>query len=464
MLNRVLKVSIWSLRLMFIVLLIFCTLAVVLIQEILTPPFHMLIGTNQTSPVNVEIVFMVHFSSDVLRIQSLHKTWFQSKSPKVGLVALVPCCSSEYINQNIPTLQYKSNLKQCKKTMTMFQFALKTFPNAKYFVKSDDDTYVYQKNVLSYFESISKPDFFLGSTCGYHRGSTVGNLDKEYYAYIHYFCGGSYALTKNVMSKSVESYFNKSSSYSQLVHRYPGEDFCQYDDLGAAVVIYESFTSQYTELLVQSLHTLNEDPLTYLANREAFQVGVTSFHHLRPAMMLGLHQEDFLLGTADVYSLPLVVHYYFSHPNIEHCKHINPKWTFKEWNNVDQVKHYFWQLQQRSFNPYWISQVENPSFSIVLMLYGGMFFPNDLQCKEPLPTKMKTTKEAIAFSIKGLLLVREWSFMSFKIIQYFSDRPKLWNVTNFEWTYDQWRIMGNFSDSFDSLAQVVDGDYFELKN
>lgn len=309
---------------------------------------------------NVKWVWIVHLSNDVAREKAIKQTWCRATSPDVAMV---------YFGRGEASNAYD-------RTVAAFRKAFETYPEAQWFSKFDDDTYVYTRNLAKVLESAKEA----------YYGYPLHNEGLDFAS-----GGAGYTLNRHAVS---------------LLLTKCGTAVSQYEDLGVGRCLLGQGVKLTPlpglhphhpwQMLLWDKHGHSPDHVW----REEPEQGYTtplSYHYLSPLQMVQMHDDAFCVGGADKRSrgIPKIIHQYWvgaKHPPlmaIESCRWMHPsdRWNHIVWNDALIQKEF---PLQRLVNQDFYDRAGELNLKSdilrfeVLMNQGGVYMDADSLCLQPL--------------------------------------------------------------------------------
>ena len=344
---------------------------------------------QNSNSFQVEWVFILHVSGDLARYEAVTSSWFRPTAPNLGLVLI----GGESITLAREDQEYvlisPARTGAFDTTKQAFATAAQTFPSARFFAKFDDETYVYTKELVRQVEASSNQSAYWGYPVRYESFEFASG-------------GAGYVLS--------------ASSVKALLRC--DEFLIPYEDVAVgACMIRSGFNLHYLVGLhphhpFQMLRwDKNGPPANFINSRAPLEgyMNPLSYHFISPSVMLRMHDEVYLHGTADHRSriIPRIIHQFWEGEDgkpelmLHKCKDVHPGWEHIVWDD-DLVRKHF-PSNENSSDPSRVDGVHTGSVNQdiydsfqdknllkdivryeILMLFGGMYLDAGIECFRPI--------------------------------------------------------------------------------
>jgi len=326
----------------------------------------------------VKYVFVVHVSKQE-KYAAIRATWFSVTSPLIGLFTFGAKEKVVFPGPPIhPHLYYvhaTTISNDAGRTFAALAKALVLYPNAQYFIKADDDAYLYTKNILSYLEKTSLG--YAGASCGHDAVANglkgvlnADNLDaKEFFKGYDFLCGAGYILSRNLAAQVVEH---------QRAHH-------AYEDMAIAVRLRDKYQENFLSLITI---------LPGICHRKYFELEVCPpasvpmlYHHLEAYEILEMHDDINLYRAVNSVKrsklFPTVLHYLEQEE--PSCRKVNPSWSHRVWSTMEaaNLRPILCKDPPCPLPDSYNTRVKILEYKI-LANFGGVFIPKGYRCVQGL--------------------------------------------------------------------------------
>ena len=268
---------------------------------------------------SVRWVFMMHVSGDVPRCEAATNTWFQTKAGDVGLMifgtraptecSLTGTCHSLFWTEGATT--------PFEMTRRAFESALRQFPNATFFAKFDDDTYVYTRELIRQVDNLHR------AAGAQYYGYPIRHGDKVFGS-----GGAGYVVSRTLAERTVNC----------------TPVTVEYEDVGVSECVSEGLTDLVGLHPHHPFRMLMWDKNGHPADRVRKEdrlgyMNPLSYHYMPPGHILQMHDDIHNYGfpLRRSKTIPHFIHQFWVGERkpgaaLQKCKDVHVGWQYQLWN------------------------------------------------------------------------------------------------------------------------------------
>lgn len=322
----------------------------------------------------VEWVWLIHFNGHGDRSRAVWNTWARRFDPRIAIVAFGRPVLED-VPRHATVLVAAKTGDAWEKTLHAFRAARRLYPDAIYFSKFDDDSYVYSKNL--------------------HRRLFAEPGQIKY--------GGYPLRSGGVIFASGGAGYSIHQSLMPVLEQCPEHGLSEYEDLAMRkcleidpVDLVGAHPHHPWQMLRWDKEGHSEDHVRTQEPDSSYTDPLT-YHYMSPDELERMHDDWHVVGFPSLKrsrGIPKVMHQFWvgtlRPPTfaVESCRDLHPQWTHYLWNDeLIRTKFPFGQLlnQAEYSRPHQelnlLSDIARYEF---LMQFGGVYVDADTQCLQPL--------------------------------------------------------------------------------